>query len=123
MATHPLPSAESICRLLACRTFGTATELALQDGIESALAQEGLEYSREHVLGRQDRPDFLVGAVAVEVKTKGSLALALRQIARYLAHPEVAAVVLVGTPAWLKLVPGELAGKPVYSVRLLGSLL
>lgn len=117
------PDIPALCRLLASRKYQVRDELALQNGIEAVLQQAGLRYSREHVLDAQSRPDFLLGNAAIEVKTQGSVAQLLRQGHRYLQHPQVPALIVIGTPSWLNRVPSELAGKPVFAVRLLNSLL
>ena len=106
-----------------CR-FRFNDERDLQDGIAQAMSTAGVEFEREKILGPQDRPDFLIaGSIAMEIKIKGSIAEALRQIDRYTGHQAVAAVLLVGTPGWLNRVPPEIRGKPVFSLRLTGSLL
>lgn len=113
-----------VAHLLARFRFRYITEKDLQDGIEAVLTQASMPHRREVVLSAADRPDFVVeGGVAVEVKIKGSLAELLRQASRYAAHPEIAGIVVVGTPHWLSRVPSELGGKPVIAIRLLGSLL
>ena len=104
--------------------FRYTDENELQQGIAKALTLRGITFEREKVLSRPDRPDFLVcGGVAIEVKIKGSLADLLRQVSRYATHTEVIGVLAVGTPKWLPQVPEELCGKPVRSLRLIGSLL
>lgn len=109
--------------LLVQYRFRFVTEKDLQDGIEAALKAENIGYTREHSLNVTDRPDFMVGGIAIEVKIKGSLADLLRQASRYAQCEDVNAVLVVGTPHWLTRVPHELCGKPVHAVRLMGSLL
>lgn len=109
---------DELCQLLIGYRFKTHTEQVLQDGIEQALKAAGVSYTREHRLSAEDRPDFMVGSVALEVKIQGGAAKALRQVSRYLEHPEVTAVILVGTPAWVRQMPGQLHGKPLYALRL-----
>ena len=112
-----------ICHTLASYRYNFQNELTLQDGIALVLEKSAILFKREAMLSAKSRPDFLLGPVAIEVKIKGSVAEFLRQAHRYLMHDEVSALIVVGTPKWLPLVPSELAGKPVYSVRLLSSLL
>lgn len=123
--TAPLPSsdASSLCRLLAGHRYAIQDEASLQDGLEQVLQANGIAYQREYVLDARSRPDFLVGALAIEVKTQGSVAQFLRQAHRYLEHERVQALIAVGTPHWLGALPASLAGKPLYGVRLLNSLL
>lgn len=104
--------------MLSTYQFKTHTEQVLQDGIEQALKEAGVSYTREHRLSAEDRPDFMIGGVAVEVKIQGGAAKALRQVSRYLEHPEVTAVILVGTPAWVRQLPGQLHGKPLFALKL-----
>lgn len=115
---------EHLATRLAAYRFRFGTERDLQDGIEALLVTERIPFQRERAISGPDRPDFLVdGNLAVEVKIKGSLAQLLRQASRYASHPEIAGIVVVGSPRWLAGVPTELCGKPVRAVRLLGSLL
>jgi hypothetical protein len=106
-----------------CR-FRFNDETDLQDGIALALGKAGIRYEREKILGPLDRPDFLLEShIVLEIKIKGSLADALRQINRYTKHEAVRSVLLVGTPSWLYRAPAEIGNKPVFSLRLTGSLL
>lgn len=106
-----------------CR-FRFNDENDLQMGVAQALDKAGIHYEREKVLGPLDRPDFLVdGHIALEIKIKGSVSQALRQVNRYAQHEQVRSVLLVGSPGWLHRVPNSIGGKPVFSLRLTGSLL
>lgn len=115
--------AENLKQLLAGFRFSFASEKDLQDGIAKVLEQSGIAFQREVSLSKADRPDFMVGAVAIEVKVQGSLAALLRQISRYAKHEGLEEIIVVGTPHWLPRVPAELGGKPITSLRLLRSLL
>ena len=112
-----------MAKILNAFRFRFITEKDLQDGIESVLVCNQIPYKREHSLNIADRPDFMVNRIAVEVKIKGSLADLLRQASRYAANSEVDAILVVGSPHWLSRVPASLSGKPVHTVRLIGSLL
>jgi len=115
---------EHLAARLTAYRFRFVSEKDLQDGIEAMLTAEEIPFQRERAISAPDRPDFLVdGNLAVEVKIKGSLAQLLRQASRYAAHPEIAGIVVVGSPRWLAGVPSMLCDKPVRAVRLLGSLL
>lgn len=108
------------------------SESILQDGIERALVQHEICYLREKTLtrlpgirtvpGLHDRPDFMIGSVAIEVKIKGSLSAMLRQLSRYAQHPDVSAILAVGTPSWMRKIPPSLSGKEIRSVWLVSSL-
>lgn len=114
---------DQLSALLGSFRFRFVTEKDLQDGIEAVLAKAQVSYRREQSLNVSDRPDFMVAGIAIEVKTKGSLADLLRQASRYAGSNEVSSILVVGSPHWLTRVPTELAGKPVCAVRLIGSLL
>lgn len=113
---------ELVDALSSCR-FRFVTEIDLQDGIEKRLKEKQIQYCREYQLTKKDRPDFFIDGVVIEVKTKHNLSSLLRQIGRYIEHDDVKSVLVVGTPYWISQVPGELSGKPIKSVRLIGSLL
>lgn len=97
--------------------FRWTCEKDLQDGIELALGAAGIDFDREHDLGKAGRVDFMVGRSALEVKTQGSRWAVLRQLLRYAEHPDVDEVVLVTTSMKLD-VPKRLAGKPARVVRI-----
>ena len=112
-----------IAEALAKYRFRFSCERELQEGIHRALVIANIEVEKEYVLDGQSRPDFLTkSGIAVEIKTKGSLTQLLRQIARYALHPDVKAVLVVGSPYWIASIPVRLEQKPVMGVRLMGSL-
>ncbi len=122
--TAPAIYMSSITQALENKRFRFTCEDDLQQGIAIALQFAGLPYEREVVLSKRDRPDFVVDQrLAIEIKIKGTLAQALRQISRYSEHPQIEAILLVGSPWWLRDVPPVVGGKPVYAMRLTGSLL
>jgi hypothetical protein len=92
-----------------------ATELEMQDELEKALIDLGIEYEREASLDARDRVDFMIGPVAVELKIKGALMDIYRQIERYAAHDRVKAVVLI-TPKNMDL-PEAICGKPAFCLQ------
>jgi hypothetical protein len=94
------------------------TERQLQDGLAALFRAERFVVLREHALGPLDRPDFLIGGVAVEVKVKGTADQLARQVGRYLAHDEVDAVVVVTSRARHRAIPAAIGGKPVHVVWL-----
>jgi hypothetical protein len=96
------------------------TERQLQDALEVLFASEGLGALREQPLGPLDRPDFLIGGVAVEVKVGGTPDALERQVTRYLTHDTVTAVVVVTNRARHRGLPPEISGKPVLVVFLAG---
>ncbi|WP_053764435.1 hypothetical protein [Leptospirillum ferriphilum] len=114
---------DSLETLLSSHRYRFSSERDLQNGIDEVLQTSGLSYSREFSLGVADRLDFLVDGIALEVKIKGSLPDLIRQIARYARHKDVREILVVGTPRWIPQVPASIEGKPVYGLRLVGSLL
>jgi predicted N-acetyltransferase YhbS len=122
-ATTPTPDLEHLCRVFSAYRYNFQDETSLQEGMALALTRHGIAFEREVRLDAKNRPDFMLGPVAVEVKIKGSFAEFMRQAQRYLALEQISALIVVGTPKWLPAVPATLEGKPVYTVRLTSSLL
>lgn len=110
----------AVCRALRGAVFNHGRESELQDGIEAALAAAGLVARREARLTASERPDFMVGDVAVEVKIGGRAADVQRQVERYAAQDGVAGVVVVSTRAKaVRGMPQMLSGIPLSVVLLL----
>ncbi len=102
--------AEALTRLLSGKRMRCSTERALQDDVESVLAEAGADFVREHRFGPRDRIDFLVGRTGLEIKIKGGAREIHRQCARYCERPEIDALVLATTrPLGLPPLP-----KPVH---------
>lgn len=115
---------DDLIKKLSGYRFRFTSEKDLQDGIVLALNEARIPYRREFMLNPKARPDFMLAdGIAVEVKIKGSLSELLRQASRYAGHAEVKGILVIGTPRWLPRVPDTLCGKPVRSLRLIGSLL
>lgn len=119
-AAAPIISAEFIAEYLRrFRYTGWADEYALQALIGSALHQGGYNTSRREVqLDGQDRIDFLVGKVGVEVKVAGAPADVTRQLRRYAKHPAVNELVLVTSR--VKHTALHDVGVPLHVVVVLG---
>lgn len=100
-------------------SFRFGNEAELQEGIAIALKRAGIEHRREVVLTKQDRIDFMVGDVGIEVKIDGSITLLTRQVYRYAQLPEVQSLVVVVTRMRLANLPSEINGKPVFVVRVI----
>jgi hypothetical protein len=112
-----------LARLLSRHRYRCGTETQLQDGIAKVLTDAAIPFRKELHLSARDRPDFLIGGLALELKIKGTFASAFRQVARYTEHEQISAVMLIGTPRWVKQMPHEINQKPIYCVHLLASLL
>lgn len=125
MQLLPPPEIElaHLCKVFSAYRYNFQDENTLQEGMAVALARNAIAFEREVRLDAKNRPDFMVGAVAIEVKIKGTFAQFLRQAHRYLALEQISALIVVGTPKWMPAVPNTLLGKPVYTVRLMSSLL
>ena len=113
-------SATEIARILKGYRYNFGTEIALQDGIERVLKENGIGHRREVRLGDAGIIDFMVERIGVEVKIKGSPSAVGRQVLDYLGRPELDEIVVVTSRAlsasYLR-VP-ELAGKKVTVVDL-----
>lgn len=108
-------------RLLRAHRFSFRCEHDLQDGIARLFLKRGVAYHREARLGPEDdRVDFLVGPLGIEVKVDGSTASVIRQCFRYLEHDLVQALLLVTNLARYQQVPRRMHGKPVDVVLLTG---
>jgi hypothetical protein len=112
-----------ICQIFAGSRYNFQDENSLQEGMAIALTRNRVSFEREVRLDARNRPDFMIGTVAVEVKIQGTFAQFLRQAARYLELEQISALIVVGTPKWLPAVPATLLGKPIFTVRLMSSLL
>jgi hypothetical protein len=109
---------------VAAATFNAADEREMQDGIEQLLGRAGLEFAREHRLGPRDVLDFYVAPLlAIEVKTKGTLAALTRQIFRYAEHDAVSELMVITSRFRLGAqLPTSVLGKPCTVVVLAGGI-
>ena len=125
MSSHipAAPDIANLCKVFSAYRYNFQDETSLQEGMAIALTRHAIDFEREVRLDASNRPDFMIGSVAVEVKIKGSFAEFLRQANRYLTLEQVSALIVVGTPKWMSAVPATMLGKPVYTVRLMSSLL
>jgi hypothetical protein len=92
-------------------------EEEVQRAIAAVLTEQRYEFEREVRLAATDRIDFLIeSGIGVEVKIQGSALAATRQLLRYAEHPRVRELILFTTRSQI-VVPSELGGKPVVTVR------
>lgn len=116
------PYGEQVADLLTRYRFRYRNEDQLQERLAELLKQHGVGFCREYRIDAANRFDFLLPhGVVLEVKVKGSLADALRQVDRYLALPQVNCVILAGTPRWAaESLPErpDWAGKGFHMVKL-----
>jgi hypothetical protein len=115
-------SVEDLRVLLASRRFRYDSELQLQDGIASVLAEAKVDFQREVELGRRDRIDFLVAPrIGVEVKVKSGVSELTRQLHRYAQSSDIDCLMLVSSSLRLcHAIPRELNGKRVVACALNG---
>ncbi len=108
-----------IARLIESYRFAFSSEAQLQDEITRLFGWKRIPFERERRLNAKDRPDFMLGGTAVEVKIKSSRAAVLTQLHRYALCPEVAGIVLVSNRARHLDMPETLHGKPVAVANLI----
>ena len=77
-------------------------EARLHDLIATVLDAAGLEFVREHRIDAQNRADFWLDGIVIEVKVDGDLASACRQCLRYSKLPGVRGVLLASTCSWAR---------------------
>lgn len=107
---------DRIVAALSARSYRALTEAEMQEGIARVLDEARIAYRREARLAG-GRVDFLIAGVALEVKTRGSRASVLRQLARYAGGGDVAAIVLATTLRRHD-IPSTLRGVPVRRALL-----
>ena len=106
-----------VAALAALRMPAMPDEYDIHDRIAAVLAAGGFKYDHEYRLAPRCRIDFRVGRVGIEVKKGRPAPVALtRQLRRYLASPELDAVVVVMQR--VVALPEILMGKPVYILSL-----
>ena len=117
-------TAASLATILAAHRFRFTSEADLQAGIARVLEAHNISYRREASLSAQDRPDFLVDGVVIEVKTQGSTAELTRQIHRYAQHEGVSEILVATTRMQHRAIGVDaINGKPVRVLHLMGSVL
>jgi hypothetical protein len=110
---------ESLRSIVALARVRHTTELELQDGLAEILTGNGIGFVRERALG-DDRVDFFIEGIALEVKTRGGLSDVTRQLHGYAEHEDVTAVLLATTLARHNQMPDHMNGKPVAVAHMLG---
>lgn len=96
------------------RPYTYRNELDLQEQIHEVLVAAHVDVRREVHISPHCRPDFLTAdAIAIEIKTQGSLSAVTTQLAGYLTHNIVSGLVLVTTRSAHLNMPTEIYGKPV----------
>lgn len=115
-----IPDAGQMARravaFLQSRRWPLADEKVLQLRIAAELQDAGFDYEREVRLGPADVVDFMIDAVAIEVKIKGTKRNVYRQCVRYCSHARVGALVLATN--YTLGFPPTINGKPCYVANL-----
>jgi hypothetical protein len=108
---------EWIVRTISRLRCDLTDEKRCQGDIAAGLTTDGIAFEREKVLGPGERPDFMIGGTAVEVKmNRAAPRQIFRQLERYAKHESVKAIVLVTNRAMG--LPHAIGGKPAYYVSL-----
>lgn len=113
---------QQVREVLSGHRFRGSNEHGIHAGMADAFAAAGLDAAAEVCLTPRDRVDFLIGRVALEVKTQGQRTAIWRQLARYAAHPDVDLVIILASTrrALLADLPDTLAGVQVVGLLLKG---
>jgi hypothetical protein len=109
-------TARELHALLSGYQLLSTDEATLQLAIAHCLDLHCVTYEREVRLNADDRPDFMVGDVAIEIKVGGSASAVLRQIHRYAQHDRVKEILLVSTLANHIGLTESFNGKPVIGL-------
>lgn len=104
-------------RLITQSRVDLSSEKAAQSDLESLLKNNQIDYRREYRLSKLDIIDFMVDAVGIEVKLRGSNKKSVyKQLCRYALHDEIHCLILVSN---LNMgLPNEIYGKDVYFINL-----
>lgn len=90
-------------------------EAQLQDRIETIFRRNAIAYEREKRLDEKSRVDFMVGTIAIEVKTKCSYTYIIFQLSRYSHSEQVTEIILVTSS--MKRLPKMLNGKKITTIN------
>ncbi len=96
--------------------FSFETEKELQRQIETKFQEYKICYDRECILSKGETPDFMIGDVCVEVKTKGGKVAIYKQMERYASHDRVKSLILVTNRSMG--LPVAINNKPACQVSL-----
>lgn len=107
---------ERILAVLKTHRFSLSDEKKLQAEIAEAFDSAGIVYEREDRLSAEDVVDFTIGAIAAEIKIKGSRRNIYAQVERYAKHDRIKELILITNVATG--FPPEVNGKPVYVLNL-----
>jgi hypothetical protein len=121
MMQTPVSDLRQLVELLTQYRYVLGSEFEFQAGLARVLGEIGIYYLPEYDLGRDyGRIDFYLPAfeAGLELKVKGSPSAVARQLYRYAACPEIAALVLVSGRSQLSRLPSCINGKPLLTAQL-----
>lgn len=98
------------------KRFPLDNEKDTQAAIEQALIVAKIPYSREHILDKDNIPDFFIDGIAIEIKIKGSIRKIFKQCQRYCTFEEVKELILLTNRSMG--FPETINGKPCYVINL-----
>ena len=90
-----VPSSHEIVNLLARYRFRYRDEAQLQEAIERVFLDNHVDFEREVSLTGQERIDFMVAGIGIEVKIHQPPSMVLRQLQRYAQCDQVHHLLLV----------------------------
>lgn len=91
---------EKIVDLIETARVDLSTETLAQRGLARIFADAGIEAKAEVRLNQQDRIDFMIGRIGLEVKIGHPRRAILRQLERYAKSDEVDTLILVTSAAF-----------------------
>src|SRR5271166_5168093 len=107
---------QTILKLFSSHQFSLNTEEDLKIQMKKVLDDNKIEFVKEYVLDKKNRPDFFIEGIAVEVKIKGAAKAIYRQCERYCGFEEVKSLILVTNRSMG--FPETINEKPCYVVSL-----
>lgn len=107
---------QSIIKIISSHRFPLEKEKETQASIESRFVENGISYSREHILDKNNIPDFFIDGIAIEIKIKGNAKSIYKQCERYCQFDEVKSLILATNRSMG--FPKEINGKPCYFINL-----
>jgi len=110
-------SRTKIAELLTGYSFNFTDEKDLQEAIAQIFTEENIPFEREAAVIGQDRIDFKVGKIGIEVKVGFSFNDVVHQLHRYAKHESIDELMLVTTRTQHQM-PDEINGKKLTTINL-----
>lgn len=96
---------DSIVKFASTLRLDPTVEYVMQSQLARAFANAGIDAKREFALTEHDRPDFLIGDIAIECKVKGTPSEIYRQLCRYAMTGKIRGLILITARTRLPLLP------------------